>query len=245
MEISKYTADLQSLPDWTPYLLQHSGLPGPRGNLELAEAAARLAPLRLEHYLALSAQAAPENTPQTFLVFCGVLGLGVRLAGGEAAALVRLKNFANDPRWRVREGVATALQVWGDAEPFALLAEMRRWAGGSWLEQRAAVAALCEPRLLRTPASARETLAILDDITAHLAAAEERRDPGFISLRKALAYGWSVAAGALLGPGKLYLERWSASPDPDVRWLLRENLKKNRLLRRDPAWVEALAKRLI
>jgi hypothetical protein len=245
MEISKYTADLQSLPDWTPYLLQHSGLPGPRGNLELAEAAARLGPLRLEPYLALSAQDAPENTPQTFLVFCGVLGLGMRLAGGEAAALVRLKRFANDPRWRVREGVATALQMWGDAQPPALLAEMRRWAGGSWLEQRAAVAALCEPRLLRTPASARETLAILDDITAYLAAATERHDPGFVALRKALAYGWSVAAGALLGPGKLYFERWSTSPDPDVRWLLRENLKKNRLLARDPAWVEAIAKRLV
>ena len=98
MRISEFTQQLQSLDDWTPFLRRHSGLPGPRGNLELAEAAARLDPMRLDAYLALDAHTAPENTPETFLAFCGVYGLGVRLAGGESTALARLKNFANDPR---------------------------------------------------------------------------------------------------------------------------------------------------
>jgi hypothetical protein len=244
MKISEYTQQLQSLQDWTPFLRQHSGLPGPRGNLELAEAAARLDALRLDTYLALDAQQAPENTPETFLVFCGVMGLGVRLAGGESAALPRLRTLANDPRWRVREGVATALQLWGDAQTPALLSEMQRWAGGSWLEQRAAVAAVCEPRLLKIPAHAAAAQAILDAVTAHLAQAVDRRDPAFEALRKALGYGWSVAMAALLAPGKARFESWFSCPDRDVRWVLRENLKKNRLIRLDPDWVQAALARL-
>lgn len=246
MKISEYTQQLQSLEDWTPFLRENSGLPGPRGNLELAEAAARLDPLRLDVYLAMDAQAAPENTPETFLVFCGVYGLGVRLAGGENAALARLKGFANDPRWRVREGTATALQVWGDVDTPALLAEMGRWAGGSWLEQRAAAAAVCEPRLLKVIEHAAAALAILDAITTHISQsqAEDRHDPGFVALRKALAYGWSVVIAALPEPGKARFAAWLASPDRDVRWVLRENLKKNRLLRLDPAWVQAALSRL-
>ena len=74
-----YRQELRARADWTP-LIEKSGLPGPRGNLELAHAAAQEDPLRLEVYLGASAQDAPENTPQVFLVFCGVLGLGVRLA---------------------------------------------------------------------------------------------------------------------------------------------------------------------
>ena len=41
-----------------------------------------------------------------------------------------------------------ALQRWGDADMAGLLAAMTDWAAGNPLEQRAAAAALCEPRLL-------------------------------------------------------------------------------------------------
>jgi hypothetical protein len=33
-------------------------------------------------------------------------------------------------------------------------------------------------------------------------------------------------------------EKWLADPDKDVRWIMRENLKKNRLVRMDADWVE-------
>jgi len=35
-----YRIALRRLADWDPYLLEHSGLPGPRGNIELGRAAA-------------------------------------------------------------------------------------------------------------------------------------------------------------------------------------------------------------
>ena len=33
------------------------------------------------------------------------------------------------------------------------------------------------------------------------------------------------------------MEKWLADPDPDIRWIMRENLKKKRLARMDAAWV--------
>ena len=40
--IDDYRKTLTSLDDWEPFLLRESGLPGPRGNLELAAAVSEL-----------------------------------------------------------------------------------------------------------------------------------------------------------------------------------------------------------
>ena len=123
-------------------------MPGPRGNIELAVAAAQAGDITcFRRYAGLDATAAPVNSSQEFLTFCGVLGLGFLLADGALCELLlELRGHANDPRWRTREAVAMGLQRWGDADMHALLEEMAHWAGGSLLERRAAVAALCEPR---------------------------------------------------------------------------------------------------
>jgi hypothetical protein len=244
MNSAAYRLELRARDDWTAYLKEESGLPGPRGNLELAHAAAQEDPLRLENYLGASSMDAPENTPGVFLVFCGVLGLGVRLARGETAALPRLRSFASDPRWRVREGVATALQLWGDSDLASLVKTMEDWSSGSFYEQRAAVAALCEPRLLKDAATVSTLLDLLDWVTAGVETAANKRADDFQTLRKALGYGWSVAVAASPAAGKARLERWIASPDRDVRWVVRENLKKNRLQRLDPEWVKECQARL-
>ena len=75
--IDTYRQALRSIDDWEPYLLAESGLPGPRGNIELAQAVADEGdePLFL-HLLSFDATSAPTNTPQEFLAFCGVVGLG-------------------------------------------------------------------------------------------------------------------------------------------------------------------------
>jgi len=54
-------------------------------------------------------------------------------------------------------------------------------------------------------------------------------------LRQALGSCWSVAVAALPAEGFDRLERWAAGDDPDVRWVLRENLKKARLAKADRA----------
>jgi hypothetical protein len=238
-KVEAYRAVLRGLDDWDTYLMAESGLPGPRGNLELARAAALEGnPERLARYRALSPDQAPVNSPQGFLAFCGVLGLGEQLAQGAMAALGELRKHAGDPRWRIREAVAMALQRWGEADLPALQAAMEAWAEGNLLERRAVVAALCEPALLREQAAARIALKILDRVTASLVAESDRRGEDFRVLRQALGYGWSVAAAADLPAGKQAMQAWFGSPDPDVRWVMKENLKKKRLERLDPAWVE-------
>ena len=62
-----------------------------------------------------------------------------------------------------------ALQRWGDADMPGLLDEMAAWAAGNPWEQRAAAAALCEPRLLKNPEHAATVLRILDEITTRFA----------------------------------------------------------------------------
>jgi hypothetical protein len=63
-------------------------------------------------------------------------------------------------------------------------------------------------------------------------------------LRRALGYCWSVAVVALPDEGKPALERWLDCRDPDVRWVLRENLRKNRLQRAEPAFARACLERI-
>jgi hypothetical protein len=240
-KIEQYRAQLQQMCDWESYLLAESRLPGPRANLELARAAADEGDeAQFLDWLALDAEVAPANTPAEFLPVCGVLGLGRLLAEGDRSVLPRLRAAANDPRWRLREAVAIALQSWGERDMPALLDEMANWAGGSRYEQRAAAAALCEPALLRDPAAAEQTLSILDGIIATVPGAADRREDGFVALRKALGYCWSVAVVAAPERGKALLEKWAAVDDPDARWIVRENLTKNRLVRLDAGWTAGL-----
>ncbi len=234
-----YRQKLRELPEWDAYLLAESGLPGPRGNLELAQVVAdEGAPELFRRYLDWTAERAPVNDPHEFLAFCGAVGLGRLLAEGQQWPWPLLRQAANDPRWRMREGVAMGLQRLGDVHLGVLIEKMGEWSQGSPLEQRAAAAALCEPRLLSNPATVRQVLHILDTITQALAGQTERKSEGFQALRKGLAYCWSVAAAALPVESKAAMEKWFACADKDVRWVMRENLKKDRLRRADPAWVE-------
>ncbi|MGE5123731.1 MAG: HEAT repeat domain-containing protein [Acidobacteriaceae bacterium] len=238
-KIEAYQSELNLLTDWDDYLLRESGLPGPRGNIELAQAVANLGNYTLFlRYLSYNAEIAPVNSPYEFLAFCGTLGLGKLLAGGQGELLQPLRKLASDPRWRIREAVAMALQRLGEVNMPALISAMCHWSLGTPLEQRAAAAALCEPRLLAEPAHVRQVLEILDAITASIASVADRRDKDFLALRKGLGYCWSVAVVALPVEGKALLEKWLVSKDRDIRWIMQENLKKTRLVRLDASWVE-------
>ncbi len=231
--------------DWEFFIKSESRLPGPRANLELLEAVAQTASReQFLKWLAEDEGSANANTPAEFLVICGVRGLGRLVREGELERLVDLRQFASDPRWRIREAAAMALQSYGDLNLDELFIEMQNWSKGNLLEQRAVVAALCEPRLLKKPEVSLKVLAILDQITAGFSNVENRKSDEFIILRKALGYGWSVAVAANPAGGKHYLEKWSQSTDKDIHWVVKENLGKNRLSRMDPQWVSQLKNNL-
>lgn len=233
-----YRNHLCNLNDWEPYLLKESGLPGPRGNIELAQVVADLGtPVLFQHYLTYTPDIAPVNSPFEFLAFCGVVGLGRLLAEGDIDSLVTIRRYASDPRWRMREAVAMALQRLGDVDMDRLISAMNEWCHGSMLEQRAAAAAVCEPRLLGKTYHAHAVLQILDQITESITMVKDRRSDNFQTLRKGMGYCWSVAVVSLPEEGKELMEKWLGSLDKDVRWIMKENLKKNRLVRMDASWV--------
>lgn len=233
-----YRKTLRTLEDWDAYLLQECGLPGPRGNIELARAVAEEGDVaRFARYLAFDAERAPTNSPYEFLAFCGVLGQGKLLAEGHKEPLETLRRCASDPRWRIREAVAMALQRWGLVDMDALLDEMKGWSRGTLLERRAAAAAVCEPGLLGEAAHVEQVLDLLDSITASVLGEEDRRSDDFQALRKGMGYCWSVAVCALPEAGKAKMERWFSSVDRDVRWIMKQNLRKRRLERMDAGWV--------
>ena len=241
-KVGSYRQILRTLDDWDPFLLQESDLPGPRANLELLQAVAdEGSEAQFRRWLTLGPDRAPVNSPEQFLAVCGVVGLGRLLAEGHHEVLPILRRSASDPRWRMHEGVAMALQRLGDRDMDALLTEMADWSRGNWLEKRAAAAALCEPRLLTRPQHARRVLQLLGDMTTSISTAEDRKSDDFKTLRQALGYCWSVAVVALPAEGKAAMEKWLPAADPDVAWIMKENLKKKRLQRIDPGWVDALA----
>jgi hypothetical protein len=242
--IDEYREILKNLDDWDGFLRAESNLPGPRGNLELAHAAADLEDRkRIEHFLAFTPERAPVNTSDEFLAFCGVEGLGRLIAEGQSDLWPTLRAHASDPRWRVREAVAMALQRVGKVDMDLLLVRMGAWAKGNWLEMRAAAAGLAEPSLLREEQHILRALEILDQITNAVESAQEP-DADFKTLCKGLSYCWSVVVAALPMQGKQAMERWLFSTDKDVRRIMKENLKKNRLIKMDKAWVEACLARI-
>ena len=222
-----HRTSLRALPRaaWMPYLRRNSGLPGPRANLELAQAVADEGDETMFETLL--------SSDEEYLVMCGAIGLGRSLVDGASTeSQVRLRSLAADRRWRVREGVAMALQRLGDADTTGLHDLVSRWAASpDPLVQRAAVAGLCEPRLLREPADAARAVELCSRITDSLAARppHERRTDDVRALRKTLGYCWSVAVAADPPHGLPRFLALSQSGDPDVVWIVRENAKKARL----------------
>ncbi len=221
-----------------------SGLPGARGNLELIAAIADVADAAT--VLAWAAEG-PDvvggNEPRTVLVVAGIVGLGRLLSDGwrrregRRDLVERLRELAADPRWRIREGVAMAIQRWAGSDPEAAFSTAEAWSSDEPLIQRAAVAAVCEPALLTEQPFARRAVDLVDSITADLASKPGRRGADIDALQKALGYGWSVAIVGDPATGRPAFERWFESADPTIRWIVRENLKKARLARLDATWV--------
>lgn len=233
-----YIQQLNSMDDWDEFLLSESGLPGPRGNLELIEAVAQVGSEdTFLRYLAFKQELAPTNSKEEFLAACGTVGLGRLIQEGKTEYLSTLRTLSSDSRWRTRESVAMALQLYGVSDMDGLINIMTEWSLGSCFEKRAVAAALCEPKLLCNKEQVVQVLKILDNITKAICGIEDRKDEGFIALKKGMGYCWSVAIVAAPEVGKKLFEKWIGNGDKDIRWIVKENLNKNRLIKMDESWV--------
>ena len=244
------------------HLLSHSNLPGPRGNLELSAACAAAVRDRLKHdpraapqlwalcesWAHLEVAAAPVNDPHEFLVFCAARAIaefeGERRFANEVWP--RLRALASDPRWRTREGVAMALQHLLRAAPTVARRELKRWsrAAGQGLLLRAVVAAVAEPALLAGAEQVDFAFLVHGAVLKRFVRAAERRSDEFKTLRQALGYTISVLAAADPERGWALLDELTASGNADLLWIVKENLKKKRLISTGPSRAAGLAKRI-
>ena len=146
--------------------------------------------------------------------------------------LEAIRRAAEDPRRRLREAAAMALQCLGEDDLEELQRILDLWlTGTSLLARRAVVAALAHPPLLEDEGLARYALRKADAILRDTAAVpvEARDSEEFRVLTKALGYALSVIVARLPGKGFALLERWARSRDRDIRRVIAANLKKRRL----------------
>ncbi len=235
------------------FLTSQSNLPGPRLNLKLVETFAgvigelvrppgpafpveRLEAL-LDGWAALDLAAAPINHLREILPACAARSYGqvavVRPDWWEDEA-AKLRRAAASPRWRTREIVALAWQKMLTADWDRAIAALDRWLNDTDpLVIRAVVGAVAELPLLNTEKRAAEALALQVKAVEwfkKLPPDRRKQDPAR-TLRQALGFSVSVAVAACPAKGWSWLSALAASPDPDLAWIARENLKKDRLKR--------------
>jgi len=194
------------------------------------------------------AEEAPTNDPQEFLPFCGAYGIG---AIGSVSpqyfeqALSTLKMLANDFRWRMREAVCFGLQRMMRKRSHDVLKRLETWIGdGSLLQLRAVIAAVADPPLLKNKQLATIALRLHKRIINSLHHLKERKFEDFRTLKKALGFTLSVVVCEIPETGFKFMHELVNSTDPDIRWIVTDNLKKNRLIKDFPEQVELLKKQL-
>lgn len=228
------------------FLQDHSRLPGSRANLELAADISSLLAsaiprysgsvhLLIEQFANGDRKLVAGNTPEEFVMLCGILAFGACAAvyaPWREETFKLLSHYACSSSWRVRESVATAYQRLLVDAPQETVPQLIALAeGGNHLQQRAAVAAVAEPALLYTPGLHSVALQIQRVVLErlHRVPKVDRRSEDVRTLRKALGYTLSVIAAATPEEGFALMRECASWNDADMLWILRENLKKKRL----------------
>jgi len=235
------------IEDLIEYLLDNSNLPSRQGNLGLAEMFVEIIEeLKFDnieklnefimHLLKFNANEAPVNNPKEFLPFCGTWALGSigTIDNYAQIAISNLKIMAKDSRWRIREAVAKAITLLVKYNSNRFLTELDNWlkTEDNWLVMRAIVAGLAERGLDENTYN--RALEFHNKIINKIQVNVNRNSEEFKALRKGLGYTLSVVVQATPILGFNYMEKLAKSKDKDVIWIVKNNLKKNRLIKNFP-----------
>jgi hypothetical protein len=228
------------------YLREHSRLPGPRANIELANDVSHLLAASLpqhaervrsliQYFANGERKTLVGNTPSEFVMICGVLAFGtcaVAKADWREEIFDYLEQYACSSFWRIRECVSMAYQQLLQADVQGTLVRIMELArSGNYFQQRAAVTALSEPQLFCNTDLVAPALELHQIVLAsvHSVPAWERKREDFRILRRALGHTISVVIAAAPEEGFALLAECATWSDADIIWILRENLRKKRL----------------
>lgn len=221
------------------FIVRNSNLPGPRANLELAFAFAEIYDDlgTLLEWTEITEDQADGNDPKSFLVFCSAVCLGKIYAKKKDKRIVAvLKKLSNDRRWRMREAAAFGFQNIGMQDFGELKTIFSEWIDKSNnLEKRAILVSLAHLPLL-SEEDVRFCLETTDTVLRQMDREEE-----FAVLRKGLGFTISVFASANPELGFGFIRNWMGK-DRVIDRIMKENLKKNRLLKRFPKEARDLLK---
>ncbi len=221
-------------------LLKNSGLPGPRGNLTLLYSFAHSAAENEVNECLSFYNDNLENSPEEFAAVCGIVGYCILKRNNLEVAIKKIRGYASHKSWRIREAVAIGIQEIADKNMDNIIDNLEKWLDGNDLEKRAVAAALCEPKLLKEKSVIVRVLKILTRLTLEFGKDEAKISGDLNSLRKTLGYGWSVAITSLPEEGKAAFEEIAENKNKHIKWIVKENLKKNRLQVMDKKWVDKM-----
>ncbi|WP_379134858.1 HEAT repeat domain-containing protein [Paenibacillus sp. sgz500958] len=236
-------------------LMKASHLPGPRANLALAGNFADLyarvevsdtAWKLLVTWAAIKDCEAQTGDPREFLPFCAVCACGTYygFAAEDHRDEIRqiLRSAMNDSRWRMREAAAMTLQSIGERDFTLLKALLDHWRQqANPLEQRAFIAALAHPPLLKDNEVCLYSLILADEIMEGLRSSEEPGDAEHTKvLIKGLEYGLSVLAADAPEEGFALLRKYAESGDVRYIKIVKSNLGKTRLSKKYASEVSAI-----
>ena len=237
------------------YLKMNSNLPGQRGNLELAYALSglldnykleehkKLFPI-FKKWTELSITEAPVNSSEEFLPFCGVHSIGKLGSLNQKffpESLVLLKALSHSERWRTREGVTMGLQFLLDKYPQTMVDEFNKWIEEeNLLELRALITAYAEPKLLVKKIISQNALKSHRKIFEIVLRQKERKTEEFRVLRKALGYTFSLVAVIYTPNSFGVMKKLIQLNNKDINWILKENIKKNRIIKHAPERVKEI-----
>lgn len=213
------------------FIVENSNLPGPRANLELAFGLAEIYDDldTLLKWIKITEDQADVNNPNSFLPFCSAVCLGkIYTKKKDKKIITILKKLANDGRWRIRESVAFGFQIIGEHDFNELKTIFLEWIKNSNnLEKRAILVSLAHPKILDEKRS-KFCFEITDVILSQM-----DKENNFSVLRRGLEFTISVFAAANPKLGFSFIKKWMGK-DKIIDKIMKENLKKNRLFRKDP-----------
>ena len=221
-------------------LLVNSGLPGPRGNLELLYSFAHSATADEIDECLVYYHDDLKNSPEEFVAMCGIVGYCILNRNDIKETLEKIRGYASHQSWRIREGVAIGIQEVAAPRMNEIINNLEKWLDGNELEKRAVVAALCEPKLLKERLNNIKILNTLAKLTLEFEKIESKLSDNQNTLKKTLGYGWSVVIVAIPEEGKEVFETIAQNNNKHIQWIVKENLKKNRLRVMDKEWSEKM-----
>lgn len=238
------------------FVIGKSNLPGPRANLTFASEFAQYfqkqvvpEPLwqMVIQWAHISADETQEDISREYLPFCAIQAIGAHLefSDQQDQLIGILKGAMSDSRWRIRESAAIAFQIIGESD-FGILEQcFNEWIQtANFLEQRAILAALAHPPILKNNDHARFALKMADDIMSKViqVPSQERKSEEFKVLKKGLDYCLSVFVSALPPEGFVLLNTYAQIDDPVVTSVIKSNLGKARIKNKYPAEVSEISK---